>query len=343
MTKRGITILLLLCITTLFGCGPKEDTRLYIYCNETFWYVMQEEALFFNKIYGFQVILIPIRAERTAGTAEDNVEIGANRHAPVPWRSMPKDQGDIVAQRAQIHPDIERQIERIAEERFGNLFLSDSPRHDDKIRSTALLADEYFVCYLTLTMLVPKGNPLRFRSIKDVLETNQKLGIVDPAFDGLGESSWQTLGRIVPGGEDAIPMELVQLYERQYDLLEALEQGDIDAALVWNATSQISFLLVKYSDEYNTANEKILREAERRKDHERLRLLLQEMYKHLVEMRSFAEEVPLTENPDERCVIAVQLIALSSAPHFGYCKRFADFMRSNQGKEVLRRFGFVPE
>jgi ABC-type molybdate transport system substrate-binding protein len=306
---------------------------------------MQEEALLFNKIYGFQVILIPVRADRTSGKTEDSIEIGTDRRAPAPWRSMPREQEqtDSAAPRTQINPGIERQIERISEENFGDMFLSDSQQHIDKIRNTALSTNEYPICYLTLTMLVPKGNPHHFRSVKDVLDTNRRLGIMEPSFDGLGESSWQVLSKIVPGGESAIPRELVQLYERQYDLLEALELGNIDAALVWNATSQVNFLLAKYADEYNAAYEKEMRAAERKKDKEGLRHILQEIYKHIVDTQSFAEEVLLTENPDERCVIAVRLVALSSAFKYGHCERFADFMRSNQGKEILRRFGFVTE
>jgi len=166
---------------------------------------------------------------------------------------------------------------------------------------------------------------------------------MNPSFDGLGEASWIVLNRIFSGDESAIPMELIHLFDRQYDLLEALELGSIDAALVWNATSQINFLLIKYADEYNEANRGIIREAERRKNWEGLRDILRAMHQHLVETYIFAEEVPLTENPDERLVVAVQLIALSSATNFGHCQRFADFMRSRQGKEVLRRFGFVVE
>ena len=58
---------------------------------------------------------------------------------------------------------------------------------------------------------------------------------------------------------------------------------------------------------------------------------------------SFAEEVQLTDNPDERYLVAIRLIALSSAFNLGHCERFADFMRSKQGKMVLKRFGFVTE
>ena len=332
---------LLLCTVTFFGCGPREDAQLYIYCNETFWYVMQEEALYFNQIHGFQVILIPIGANRTTDTTESAVEIGTERRALTQWRSRMREQANTntTDPHTQIHPEIDRRIERISEEHFGDLFLSDSPKQLDKIRTIALSTNEYPVCYLTLTMLVPTGNPYHLRSVKDVLSTNRKLGIVDPTRDGLGESSWNMLERTVP----TVPMELVQFYERQYDLLEALEQGDIDAALVWNTASQVNFLLVKYAEEYNAANEKEMRAAERKKDRELLRALLQDMYDHLIETRSFAETVPLTDNPDERYLVAIRLIALSSAFDLNHCDRFADFMRSKQGKLILQRFGFVAE
>jgi len=340
---QRFNVLLLLCITVLFGCGSRSEPQLYIYCNETFWYVMQEEALFFNKLYGFQIFLVPIRAERTADKAEGGMEIGTERHGPSQWRSMPSKQTDSETPRPVLHPEIERQIESISTAHFGDMFLSDSQKHLDKVRQSALSAKDYPVCYLTLTMLVPKENPHQFHSVKDVLSANRKLGIISPSFDGLGEASWHVLDKIVPGGEFSIPRELVQFYERQYDLLEALEQGDIEAALVWNATSQINFLLVKYADAYNAQYETCMREAEREQNRSKLRSILMTMYDQLLDERSFAEEVPLLENPEERYVVAIRLVALSSADNFGHCERFADFIRSNQGKEILRQFGFAVE
>ena len=341
--RRGIAALLVLCAATVFGCGPSPAPTLYIYCNETFWYVMQEEARAFNKIYGIRIVLIPLRVPDAAA---ETVEIDGNQDGPVAWRSMPG-QSTVtqVTPRAQIHPEIERQIARISDESFGDLFLSDSTKHREKLNEEALSlsSGDFPVCYLTLTMFVPKGNPYQFHSVKEVLETKRRLGIVDPSRDGLGDSSWTVLGRIVPGGEPAIPMELVQLYERQYDLLEALEEKKIDAALVWNATSQVNFLLTKYASEYNTKNEKILNEISRQQNWQKLPLVLREMSETLVNEKRFAEEVPLTENPDEHFVMMVRLVALSSTSNFVYGKRFADFMRSNQGKEILRRFRFIPE
>ena len=345
--KSTIVALLLLCTIAFFGCGPKQPPTLYIYCNETFWYVMQEEGIFFNKAYGFRVILVPIRAPRTSNEVLETIEIDGDPRAPAQWRSMPELQTlpQDVEPHSQIHPEIKRQIDRIAEEKFADLFLSDSKRQLEQLQITALSTSEFPICYLTLAILVPRGNPHQIRSIKDALESSRRLGIVEPSIDGLGESSWEVLEKIA-GGASAIPMELVQLYERQYDLLEALEQGKIDAALVWNATSHTNFLLAKYADEYNTKFAEDLREAERRRqkgNREVLQEVIRKIAIILVQENSFAEEVPLTDNPDEHHVVAVWLVALSSTSNYGYCKRFADFMRSNQGKEILRRFKFVTE
>lgn len=342
MQRWETAALFLLCTAILPGCGQREEPYLYIYCNETFWYVMQEEALFFNRIYNFQIVLVPIRAERTSGKSDDTVTVGTDRHAPAPWRQIDVNQRSDDPF-AQINSDVVEQLERISTESFGDMFLSDSQRHVEKLRKIAVSASEYAICYLTLTMLVPEGNPNQLHSVKEVLDSNRLLGIVDPSLDGLGESSWQMLGKIVPGGESAIPMDIVRLYERQYDLLEALEQGKIDAALVWNATSQTNYLMVKYADQYNAMYEQEMRIVERKKKREQLRLMLRAICEQIIEEHRFAEEVPLKQNPNERYIVSIRLVSLGSATDQGYCVRFADFMRSKQGKEVLQRFGFVTE
>ena len=348
--KRAITALLLLCALVLVGCGlMSRPSTVYIYCSETFWNVMQEEAVAFHRLYGNRVILIPIRAPRTSAVGEDVVEFNSTQREISPWRSMPGAEAEEPVPQylgdsfARVNPEIERLINWISEDRSGDLFLSDSRRQLEKLYVSALSADEFVICYLTLTMLVPQRNPLQLNSVKEVLESNRRLGIVNPSLDGLGEASWTVLSRIVPGGESEIPMRLVHVYERQYDLLEALEQGHIDAALLWNAASHINFLMVKYADEYNITFARELRVAARSRNQETLRRVKSGISTILIEEKSFAEEVPLTENPDERFVIAVRLVVLSSASNYDICQRFADFLRSHRGKESLRRFGFVPE
>jgi len=341
MTLRILALFLIFAVV-LSGCQRRTDARMYIYCSETFWYAMQDQALFFQRLYQAEIVLIPLRAERTVVESEHHVEIGRNYRDPVPWVMIQRDDTPVVPQN-QLNHEIEDQIRRISQSQIGDLFLSDSQRQLDLVRRTGLSSREFHVCYLTLTMLVHIGNPHQLRSARDVLDSNLILGIMDPSFDGLGEASWQVLSRIVPGGEAEMPMNLIRVYERQYDLLEALEYGDIDAALVWNATSQISFLLIKYANDYYESNEQQLRQAERRRNHERLRDILQAIHRHIIDEYTFAEEVPLRDNPGERYVMAIQLVSLGSAVNFRHCLRFADYMRSNLAREILRRFGFVAE
>jgi len=305
---------------------------------------MQENAFFFNRIYGFQIILIPIRADRTESQTEEAIVMRGGRLAlPLEWQNRPDSRTSTVDLYTQLNPDIAEQIGRITTSGIGDLFLTDSAKQLDVIQSTALAASEIPICYLTLTMLVPLGNPQHFSSARDVINANRRLGIINPSFDGLGEASWQVLGNIIPGGESEILMNGVMLYERQYDLLEALESREVDAILVWNFTSQISFVVAKYAATYNAANEQILRETERRGDREGVQAILVEMHRHLVETKTFAEEVPLYANSGERYVVSVPLISLSTASNFSHTKRFVDFSRSNQGREILRRYGFVVE
>lgn len=342
--KQIIVALLLICAATLLGCAPKETPTLYIYCSETFWYVLQEEAVSFNRINGFRIILLPIRTSETS-TGSDSVEVSSDQRTPSPWLIRLRTQTDsqTVDPLTTINPEIESQLQTIADKSFGDIFLSDSHRHIEKLSTLALSTTEFPVCYLTLTMLIPKGNPHRLHSIEEVLSANRRLGIVNPSLDGLGESSWKVLSRIFLDNESAIPMERIQLFERQYDLLEALELKKIDAALVWNATSQINFLLVKYAAEYNAEYQQVLREAARNRQPDELRFALKKLCEIVVAEKSFADEVPLTANPDERMVVSVQLVVLGSTSNYGYSKRFTDFMRSKQGKHIFQRFGFVTD
>ena len=275
---------------------------------------------------------------------ENAVEIDRNSLNPVPWAMLQQQEEAITLEEpSQLNPDIEEQIKRIAQIQIGDLFLTDSQRQLDMLRSTGLASREFTVCFLTLSMLVPWGNPHGFASAKDVLDAHARLGIMDPSFDGLGEASWQVLSQIVPGGAEEIPMHLVHIYERQYDLLEALEYGNIDAALVWDATSQISFLLAKYAPKYYETNETQIRHAERRRDRARMREIAQTIHLHIAEEYIFAEEVQIKDNPGERHVVPVQLVALGSTSNIRHCIRFADFMRSTLAREIMRRYGFVTE
>ncbi|MDR0522415.1 MAG: substrate-binding domain-containing protein [Planctomycetaceae bacterium] len=342
------------------GCGSRELPPLYIYCNETFWYVMQEEAAVFSRLYGFQIIMLPV-GSRDAGSeesgnadhhAENNAETGVEingrtspNQPPVPWQSMPKRVMESVVNRdpqAQIHPDIDKEIDGIAISGLGDLFVTDSKKQVMKLQKSALSAGAFPVCYLKLVLLVPKGNPHQFKSAKEVLDARRKLGIVDPSLDGLGEKSWEMIHRLSPGHPPEVSADLIKMFSRQYDLLEALEKKEIDAALAWDATSEMNFLLIKYSDEYNETYKPLLQEVGQGKNRQQnIRAVLQEIGPLMLKEKGFAESVPLTDVPNERTVEAVSVVALGTAADYGYSVRFADFIRSPQGQRILKNFGFT--
>jgi ABC-type molybdate transport system substrate-binding protein len=526
MIRTAIYFLMTISLIVSFGCGAREPVVIELYCNETFWYVMQEEARAFYSIYGMRVVMIPIRAERTDERLEPVSEEESpteasqkassktlpdvpletstdfSRRAPVPWRSSPKnaapaspppamptpttpaspdpvrpagktgapwrsspknatpppttptpttpdspdpakptgrtpapwrsspknmtrsplppsesstpdpsnpakstEQPPVPLPKAIIpssplpptpttpgfsdpvkpaeppvplpedvtpppiptlttpdSPDpvepaeppknnvpldktVLKQITFLTEGSTGDLYLTDSARQIARIRSLALSAHEYPLCYLTLNLLVHKGNPQQFDSVQSVFKQNRRLGVVDPSKDGLGETTSDVLAKIMAKTPN-IPDELVLRFDRQYDLLEALELGKIDAALVWDASNLSTYLLSKYAAEYNDRYRQLLDTADKTQDIEKIRNVLKAINAELLAEKSFAEYVPLPASDDpnqinERRVINISLISLSSATEYGYGQRFADFLRSSRGREILERFGFT--
>ncbi|GHT18743.1 hypothetical protein FACS1894189_6990 [Planctomycetales bacterium] len=382
MIRAVIYLLITVSLIASFGCGRRESVVIELYCSETFWYVMQEEARAFYSIYGMRVVMIPIRAERTDEKLEPVAEeepmpdistdtsTDLSRRTPAPWRSLPK---NITAppppekpdapqpvirenpvnrinpakqqQNVQFNADILKQITFLNEGSSGDLYLTDSARQITKIRELALSVHEYPFCYLTLNLLVHNGNPHQFDSVRSVFKQNRRIGIVDPLKDGLGETASEMLAKTT-AIDPNIPAELILQFDRQYDLLEALELGKIDAALVWNASNLSTYLLTKYAAEYNARYRELLDEAEKSQDIEKIRNVLKAVNAELLDEKSFAEYVPLpaSDDPDqtnERRVISIPLISLSSAAEYGYGQRFADFLRSSRGREILERFGFT--
>ncbi|MDR3182264.1 MAG: substrate-binding domain-containing protein, partial [Planctomycetaceae bacterium] len=239
-------------VILLCGCAPKEKPTLYVYCSETFWYVMQEEGIVFHEIYGFNLRIVPVRGKIIEDKTDTvKIESGADTDTaptPAPWRSRPTAETGGTKTGNALHTglnkEISDQLEALSNNRFGDIFITDSQNQINKLRQLALISGEPPLCHLTLTLLTATDNPKQLTSVKSVLDGQYKLGIVDPAIDGLGEASWNIVTKIISekitsddgSGQDTVPENLRQ-FSRQYELLEALESGEIDAALVWNTAS----------------------------------------------------------------------------------------------------------
>ncbi|GHT21821.1 hypothetical protein FACS189419_03320 [Planctomycetales bacterium] len=349
-TKKFFLLAILLLVLT--GCGKGKEEVLYLYCSETFWYVMQEECVAFYKIYGIRVIMIPIRPQQNGNKTENVVIAGGNDDAspqvPAPWQSMPKKTSseETGSEKPKVQsvldPEIAKQLTGIESNSFGDVFISDSQQQIDKIRELALDGGERPVVYLSLTLLTATDNPKQLTSVKSVIEGNCKLGIVNPSIDGLGEASQSVLSKIADGMK-TLPLHQVRQFERQYELLDALEKGEIDAALVWDATSLTTFLLAKYAQEYNDTYGVLLKEAQKSESPEKIKAVLLTVYEKLLADKKFGQSVSLSGNPEERYVINVPMIALSSSMVIARSQRLSDFLLSNQGKLIFKKFGFLPK
>jgi ABC-type molybdate transport system substrate-binding protein len=338
------------------GCSEEKPT-MYLFCNETFWYVMQEECIAFNAIYKQRIIIVPVRppiGEKEAATVTIENDSSEAAHVPEKWQSIPRrddadntgNSGKNTGQTTALNPDINKQLDDLSKNYFGDIFVTDSENQINKLRELTMVNKATPVCHLTLTLLTATDNPRKLTSVKSVIDGQYKLGCVNPGIDGLGEASLKVIMRTVSADakneDNAVLPDNVQLYDRQYELLEALETGNIDAALVWDATSINGFLIAKYANEYNTTYSAFFKEVQRSKNPEKILTALDMVQKELVEEKTFGTTVTIYENPNERYVTAVPVITLSTANSVGFCQRFNDFLVSTTGKSILKRFGFTP-
>ena len=275
-----------------FGCGKKpEPPILWIFCCETYWDVMSEEAMLFSSVYGVNVQLLPIFVVE----AEELPETAPKRRSPAPWRMRPSERRTLTPGSITVDNRITEQIRSISDRSlYGDMYLTDSSKQAEMLHEGAAVTTEYPFGTLTLTLLVAKDNPTHADSVKSLLEGDRRLGIIDPALDGMGETAFRLISTYLRTTAEGSFDERIITFDRQTKLLTALKNGQVDGILVWEPLT--------------------LKAAE------------------------FAESVELPES--ERRAVQQPLLALSMADNQGYGKRFADFLISPKGREILKKHGF---
>ncbi|MDR2439956.1 MAG: substrate-binding domain-containing protein [Planctomycetaceae bacterium] len=359
-------------ITFSVGCWRKnEPVVLYFYCSETFWHVMQEETKAFQQIYGVQTVLIPISLPEQNNQPQTNQVSSSDTSAKTSSleQNRPKTKNQHSSQNGNVilDPKIATLIEDLSNNRQGDMYLTDSSLEMDRLKSFLLVTHEYPFCFLTITLCVPKGNPFQISSVRDVFEKQLQLGITSPSKDGSGFVAWSILSDLPKDSKQIkIQEELVRQFDQQYDLLEALENEEIDAALVWDTANLKTYLRTKYSEEYYKRYKIRFDKAKKKWDVNEITKLIDEMYKELYMEKDFAEKISLSgipfskekpeksepseqlEKPNETVlgkehrVIQISLISLSTTLHDRHVRRFSDFLISTQGRKILQKHGFTP-
>jgi ABC-type molybdate transport system substrate-binding protein len=353
-------LIVLLFITVTVGCWSKnEPVVLNLYCSETFWHVMQEETKAFQQIYGIRTVVIPISLPKQNNPpSSDQQSSDTSVQTPPQWKNRPKNQNYSQTDQVVLDPAIASLIEELSNNRSGDIYITDSTLEIDCLKSFLLTTYEYPFCFLTMTLCVPKNNPQQIYSVHDVFEKRLQLGIARPSKNGSGLVAQDILSGFTEDSkkDHHIQEELVQQFESQYDLLEALEKEEIDAALVWDAVNLRTYLHTKYADEYYKRYEKRFDKAKQKWNIDEIAKLIEEMNKELYTEKIFAEKIilPGTSLSDKKSeeqtepvrkehrVIQVALISLNTTLYDKHVRRFSDFLISNQGKKILKKHGFTP-
>jgi len=290
----GSLIVLLFCV----GCSKKpEPPVLRIFCCEVHWNVMKEEAAWFASVYGVSVRQTPIYVPDKEEPPPKEPETDSKRRSPAPWRTKPTERRTVTPGRIVLNGRISELIAAIADRtRYGDMYLTDSSKQAEMLHEGAAVAREYPFCVLTLTLLVAKDHPLPIDSVQSLLDADRRLGIVDPALDGMGETAFRVISKYLRVPDEGRPDERITLFDKHDKLLTALKNREVDAVLVWESLAP--------------------------------------------ETVEFAEviELPATEQQ----AVRRPLLALSMADNQDYGKRFADFLISPKGREILRKHGFTP-
>ncbi|MDR2346741.1 MAG: substrate-binding domain-containing protein [Planctomycetaceae bacterium] len=346
------------CVVFIAGCSDK--TTLKIYCDELFWEVIWEESFQFQRVYGKQVEILRNYPTETAPENSDSAhEQVKESYVPAPWRNMPKiDYGEENNNQPKIvlNNNVTKIIFDLRETLPGDMYLTESGLQTTILQEQSLVAREYPFCYLTMVLLVPKGNPLFIKSVRQMLDRQYRLGIAEPSITGMGNAAWDIITKINETktknnkktknkniNENENENENIKIYDTIKALLEALEQNQIDAALIWDACAKKAenyaeiVPLGKNNIQQTDVNQTNLHLIKETKSNSNSNSKPENTNNSI---DSNSDET--TELHNEHRLIRVSIVSLTIAHKEPYCRRFADFLISTEGQRILKRHGFTP-
>lgn len=340
---------LLLAAAVSGGCRKPEPVVLHCYCGEIFWNLMQEETLAFHRVYGVQIVLLPILPPKTEEAAKSSRPT-SSQHAPIPWRSRPKIRSGLKPDAVELDPGVSQLISSLNADGRADMYLTDAMLQIGRLEDSSMIAHRYPFCYLSMSLLVAKGNPKNIKTVAGLFAQKARLGIMDSDKDGMGMTALETIAIITADIPEETVKSQLQQFSRHAELLEALETGSVDAVLVWNSLRPADYLLKKYAPEYaeNLFKDPI-EKAKKYNSVEPMNRVLEEMFAAILAEKEFTDRVELTANDEDRegieesRTIEISLVTLGRTLHDGHCRRFADFLISPEGRAIMRRHGFAPK
>ncbi|MDR1477664.1 MAG: substrate-binding domain-containing protein [Planctomycetaceae bacterium] len=339
-----------------------------IYCDELFWEVIWEESVQFQRVYGKRVEMLQnYPTEKIHEDTDKEHDSVKKNYVPSTWRSMPKNERNNESNenkeisennenknnkpKIALDGNVTKIIFDIRETLPGDMYLTESHLQTSALKEQSLVVREYPFCYLTMILLVPKGNPLFITSVHNTLTKKHRLGIVEPSILGMGNVAWDIITKVndkikttdKKNTDTNKEYEQVKIYDSIKDLLTALEQNQIDAALTWDACA---WRAEKYAEvvrlEKKNAEKNIANNKTTNPDSKENPQLPNPAEPITTKPNEPPTEIADNDRPEEHRLLRVAIVSLTISENESHCRRFADFLISTEGQRILRRHGFVP-
>jgi molybdate transport system substrate-binding protein len=102
-------------------------------------------------------------------------------------------------------------------------------------REEGLIASDRKVCYFVPVILVKKDNPMKIRSLSDLVEKQPKLGLGDSKACAIGRKTSKIFAK---NGIDEQKLNVTFRSVTVTELGNHVKVGSLDAAIVWQAVAQ---------------------------------------------------------------------------------------------------------
>ncbi|HBT77661.1 MAG TPA: hypothetical protein DEB39_12240 [Planctomycetaceae bacterium] len=323
MFFRHIPFLLLSAALLSGGCSKKPQP-LVVYCSEIFVEPMERLGGHFQVMTGKKVILFQsdLPPDFEIRDREENAvsrpgQSGSSSTAVAP--STVVSSKDYVPAPEGIAPEILRLIKQAETPGYGDLWLCDSPRQADYMQKRGRVVGKTPLCNVTPVLLVPSGNPHRLLALSDIATQGKILGAMKWDRGGLGEVAEQ----LVKTWENdrGKPDELrILLYDTEWELVEAVRHGQVDAAIVWDAAR-------RFNRPPNRRGGN--RPGDGRSGEDTAGDASKTLPFELLEW-----------NTGERIVVPVEILSLSSTVDYSLPPKMLHFLLSKKANEEFRAAGF---
>lgn len=119
----------------------------------------------------------------------------------------------------------------------GDLYIPGESYYMTQARQKKFIVKDAIVAGMTMVLIVQPGNPKRIRSLQDLTRQGLRLGMGDYESVAAGKAAREALTRAGIFGQ--VRKNVIMTALNVIELGNAIKLGNLDAAIVWDATSAL--------------------------------------------------------------------------------------------------------